>query len=438
MLNFGGLSSILRSSFGHPSAKFREILLIFASALLPKNLNYVLIMGKLFHGPLGRVKGSVGNVTYRRIYGVANASAMYDKVLEVANPKTANQIIQRAKMQPAQKFYEAYKSVLNHCLQGRQPGEITRRAWMSMHMNSSFRRNMYVPKGWEGVVASPYVVSKGVLPTVGPAIFEDEGTEYDVPTFGLEFTKLGKEDRSVDVLSAALLAANPDRLQVGDELTFLFLVTDDYTGPEAYPLVVSFVLDPNGGGEVPLRMGGNEYGGMWAQPLALDPDTFICVAAACIHSRKVGDKWQYSSEEMSLLVDYSVAWSNSKAYNQMMASYGAEGYNSTNGRRVLHQATNQPYNGHIATLTHLDSGRKITYLASVRENVEASKYADNIIGVFTSDGKASGNLIDQNGKPITTKPAEGEPKPVTPAQVGWTGQTIMWWNEYLPQVSGRK
>ena len=395
-------------------------------------------MGKLFHGPLGRVKGSVGNVTYRRIYGVANASAMYDKVLEVTNPKTANQIIQRAKMQPAQKFYEAFKSVLNHCLQGRQPGEITRRAWMSMHMTSSFRRNMYVPRGWEGIVASPYIVSKGVLPTVGPAIFEDEKQRYDVPTFGLMYTKNETSENDVDILSANLLRENPNRLQVGDELTFLFLVTDDFTGAEAYPLIVNFVLDPNTGGFVPLRMGGNQNGGMWAMPLAMDVDTYTCVAAACIHSRKVGDKWQYSSEEMSLLVGYSVEWSNSRAYNQMMASYGAEGSNATNGRRVLQQATNQPYNGHIATLTHMDSKRKITYLASVRENVEASTFADNIIGVFTSDGKAGGNLINQYGQPITIQPAEGEPKPVTPATVGWLGQTIEWYPEYINQLPWMK
>lgn len=437
MLIFGGLSSILRSSFGHPPSKFREILLIFASALLPKNLNYIFSMGKLFHGPLGRVKGSVGNVTYRRIYGVANASAMYDKVLEVSNPKTANQILQRAKMQPAQKFYEAFKSVLNHCLQGRQPGEITRRAWMSMHMNSGFKKSAFVPKGWEGIVASPYVVSKGVLPTVGPAIFEDEGIEYDVPTFGLEYSKSTTESRSVDVMSAALLAANPDRLQVGDELTFLFLVTDDFTGSEAYPLIVSFVLDPNTGGQVPLKMGGNALGAMFVQPLALDVDTFTCVAAACIHSRKVGDSWQYSTESMGVLTDYIVGWNDSRAFNNMMASYGAEGYNSTNGRRVLQQATNQPYNGHIATLAHMDSKRKIIYLASVRENVDAAKIADNVIGVFTSNGTAGGNLINQYGQPITIQPTEGEPVPVTPATVGWTGATIEWYPEYLEQVPWR-
>ena len=391
-------------------------------------------MGKLFHGPLGRVKGSVGNVTYRRIYGVANASAMYDKVLEVANPKTANQIVQRAKMQPAQKFYEAFKSVLNHCLQGRQPGEITRRAWMSMHMKSEFRRSSFVPKGWEGIVASPYVVSKGVLPTVGPAIFEDENLEYDVPTFGLKYAVSTSESRSVDVFSAALLAANPDRLQVGDELTFMFLVTDDYTGSEAYPLVVSFVLDSNTGGEVPLKMGGNEYGSMYAQPLALDVDTYICIAAACIHSRKVGDSWQYSTETMSLLVDYSVEWTNSRAYNLMMASYGAEGYNATNGRRVLQQATNQPYNGKIVVLSSLVGEKKITYLANVRENVDAAKVADNVMAVFSDDGTPQGNLIDQNGQAITIQPAEGEPVPVTPAMVGWSGALIEWYPDYLPQV----
>ena len=435
MLNFVGLSGILRSSFGHPSAKFREFLLIFASALLPKNLNYVLIMGKLFHGPLGRVKGSVGNVTYRRIYGVANASAMYDKVLEVANPKTANQIVQRAKMQPAQKFYEAYKSVLNHCLQGRQPGEITRRAWMSMHMQSSFRRSRYVPKGWEGIVASPYIVSKGVLPTIGPAIFENENQAYDVPTFNVKWDVGGVENNDTDVFSSGLLANNPGRFQIGDELTFLFLVTDDYTGPEAYPLIVSFIIDPNIGESVPLRMGGNEYGGMWAMPLAMDTSTYTCVAAACIHSRKVGDSWQYSSEEMSLLVGYSVLWSNSRAYNQMMASYGAEGYNATNGRRVLQQATNQPYNGKIVSLAHMDSEQKISYLGSVRENVEASKFADNILGVFTSDGTSGGKLINQYGQEITIQPAEGAPVPVTPASVGWTGATIEWYPEYLSQVN---
>lgn len=400
-------------------------------------------MGKLYHGALGRVKGSVGNTTYRRIYGVANASAVYEKVLEVANPKTGNQIIQRAKLQPAQKFYEGFKSVLNHCLQGRQPGEITRRAWLAMHMKSDFRRNSYVPKGWEGIVASPYIVSKGVLPTVGPAIFEDEGFEYDVPTFGLQYAKSTSETRSVDVMSAALLTANPDRLQVGDELTFLFLVTDDFTGAEAYPLVVSFVIDPNTGGEVPLKMGGNEYGGMYAQPLAMDIDTYTCVAAACIHSRKVGDSWQYSTENMSLRVDYNVEWTNSRAFNNMMASYGAEGYNATNGRRILQQASNQPYNGKItklwAMLTIDASGSlpafegTIEYLGSLKQGVTSSKQADNISAIFYSDENGVRALVGTDGKALKVKQGETDVV-VTPEMINYAGNLVEWYPEYLDQV----
>lgn len=413
------------------------------AAIVQKNLNYILIMGKLFHGALGRVKGSVGNTTYRRIYGVANASAVYDKVLEVANPKTGNQILQRAKLQPAQRFYEAYKSVLNHCLQGRQPGEITRRAWLSMHMKNDFRRHSYVPKGWEGIVASPYVVSKGVLPTVGPAQFEDLGFEYDVPVFGLNYTASEGEMRSVDVMSAALVAANPDRLQIGDELTFLFLVTDDFTGPEAYPLVVSFVIDPNAGGEVPLKMGGNEYGNMYAQPLAMDVDTYTCVAAACIHSRKVGDSWQYSTENMSLRVDYQVDWTNSRAFNAMMSSYGAEGYNTTNGRRVLQQASNQPYNGKITKISAMVAieasgdlpafSGDIEYLGSLRQNVSSSKQADNVSAVFYREDKGVRALVDANGEVVKVKQGETDVV-VTPVMINYSGNLVEWFPEYIEQV----
>ena len=189
-------------------------------------------------------------------------------------------------------------------------------------------------------------------------------------------------------------------------------------------------------------MCGNEFGSMFAQPLALDIDTFICVAAACIHSRKVGDSWQYSSEEMSTLTDYIVEWYSSRAYNQMMASYGAEGFNATNGRRVLQQATNQPYNGKIAVLSATVSDetlgvtKTVRYLASVRENVDASKVADNVVALFTEDGKASGNLIGVDGSPLILKGKGDEYLDITPASVNWTGGTIEWFPDYLPQVVG--
>lgn len=386
-------------------------------------------MGKLFHGPLGRVKGSVGNTTYRRIYGVSNASAVYDKVLEVANPRTGNQILQRAKMPPAQKFYEAFKSVLDHSRQGLQAGEITRRAFMSDAMKM---RNGYpfVTKGFEGLVAGRYPVSKGTLPEIAVNEFytlsSPEGEA--MVTFDLLSTLVS--EGSVDVISANLLEQNPTRLQEGDELTFLFIVTDDYTGKEAYPIVISFVLDNNSTETLRASFGAVD-GMLSVQPETLDPEGMDVVAAACIHSRKVGDSWVYSRTTMQMLFDYWILWQNAAAYNAMMQSYGAAGYNSANSTKILKQATNQPFNGSITTghWYSNETGEDIYYRFYMRQVVDSSKTAQTYTGVFVLDG----GLVDMKGETIYIGEGEKRTK-LTPVMIGWTGATKEWLPEYQQQA----
>lgn len=386
-------------------------------------------MGKLYHGALGRVKGSVGNTTYRRIYGVANASAVYDKVLEVANPRTGNQILQRAKMAPAQKFYEAFKSVLDHSRQGLQAGEITRRAFMSdvMKMRNRFP---FVTKGFEGLVAGEYPVSKGTLPEIATNDFYTIGSPEGeaMVTFDLASTLVS--EGSVDVISANLLAANPARLQVGDELTFLFIVTDDYTGNEAYPIVISFVLDNNSTETVRASFG-NVNGVLSVQPETIDPEGMDVVAAACIHSRKIGDSWVYSKSTMSTLFDYWIEWQDAAAYNAMMQSYGAAGYNSANSTKILKQATNQPFNGSITTghWYSTETGEDIIYRFYMRQVVDSSKTAQTYTGVFVLDG----GLVNEKGETIYVGKGEAKTK-LTPLMIGWTGATKEWLPEYQQQA----
>ena len=386
-------------------------------------------MGKLYHGALGRVKGSVGNTTYRRIYGVANASAVYDKVLEVANPRTGNQIIQRAKMAPGQKFYEAFKSVLDHSRQGLQAGEITRRAFMSdcMKMRNRFP---FVTKGFEGLVAGEYPVSKGTLPEILVREFftlSGKSSESGV-TFDLVSTLAS--ETSVDVISANLLEKNPERLQAGDELTFLFIATDDYTGNEAYPIVISFVLDNNSTEVVRASFIAND-GVLEVVPETIDPEGMDIVAAACIHSRKVGDSWVYSRSTMSTLFDYWIEWQDAAAYNAMMQSYGAAGYNSANSTKILKQATNQPFNGSIRTghWYSTETGEDIIYRFYMRQIVDASKTAQTYTGVFVLDG----GLVNEKGETIYV--GEGDKKTkLTPGMIGWTGPTKEWLPEYQQQA----
>lgn len=386
-------------------------------------------MGKLYHGALGRVKGSVGNTTYRRIYGVSNASAVYDKVLEVANPRTGNQIIQRAKMAPAQKFYEAFKSVLDHSRQGLQAGEITRRAFMSDCMKMR-RRFPFVTKGFEGLVAGLYPVSKGTLPEIAVNEFYTIGSSVGEAsvTFDL-YSNLGGED-AVDVISANLLAKNPARLQEGDELTFMFIATDDYTGNEAYPIVISFVLDNNSTDVVKAQFTSTE-GVLRVTPDTLDPAGMEVVAAACIHSRKIGDSWVYSKSTMSALFDYWIEWQDAAAYNAMMQSYGAAGYNSANATKILKQATNQPFNGSITTghWYSTETGEDIIYRFYMRQIVDSSKNAQTYTGVFVLDG----GLVNEKGETIYVGKGEARTK-LTPQMIGWTGATKEWKPEYQQQA----
>lgn len=386
-------------------------------------------MGKLYHGALGRVKGSVGNTTYRRIYGVANASAVYDKVLEVANPRTGNQILQRAKMAPAQKFYEAFKSVLDHSRQGLQAGEITRRAFMSdaMKMRHTWP---FVTKGFEGLVAGQYPVSKGTMPEILVSEFftlfgdmKEAAVKFDLAS------DLVGED-AVDVISANLLSKNPERLQAGDELTFLFIATDDYTGNEAYPIVISFVLD-NNSTEVVRAEFGSQDNALKVVPTTIDPTAMEIVAAACIHSRKVGDSWVYSRCTMSTLFDYWIDWQDAAAYNAMMQSYGAAGYNSANSTKILKQATNQPFNGSITTghWYSKETGEDIIYRFYMRQIVDSSKTAQTYTGVFVLDG----GLVNEKGETIFIGTGDKKTK-LTPDMIGWTGATKEWLPEYQQQA----
>lgn len=386
-------------------------------------------MGKLYHGALGRVKGSVGNTTFRRIYGVANASAMYDKVLEVANPRTGNQIIQRAKMPPAQKFYEAFKSVLDHSRQGLQPGEITRRAFMSDCMKMR-RRFPFVTKGFEGLVAGQYPVSKGTMPEILVSEFFTLGGKMSEAAVVFDLASDLVGENAVDVISANLLSKNPERLQVGDELTFLCIATDDYTGNEAYPIVISFVLD-NNSTEVVQAEFGSQDNQLKVVPTTIDPKGMDIVAAACIHSRKVGDSWVYSRSTMNTLFDYWIEWQDAAAYNAMMQSYGAAGYNSANSTKILKQATNQPFNGSITTghWYSTETGEDIIYRFYMRQIVDASKTAQTYTGVFVLDG----GLVNEKGETIYTGEGEARTK-LTPLMIGWTGATKEWLPEYQQQA----
>ena len=386
-------------------------------------------MGKIFHGVAGRIKGSVGNTTFRRIYGEANASAMYDKVLEVSNPRTGAQILQRMRLAPAQKFYEAFKQVLDHSRQGIQAGEKTRRAFMAEVMSKGFAPMPYVPKGFVGVVGERYPVSKGTLPRI-----------FAEPSASMEWCETSLKVSDVDGyntpsrLLTALQTGSPGRFEDGDELTFVVLAGDDVSGSESYALIFSVVLSASDDT--------TDLTGMFDESEALTlnytPRFFTeddsVLGCAVIHSRKVGDSWTYSATEMGFDQDYYMVWHSGNAYREAMASYGAAGFNVPNGRKQLKLATNQPYNGAITKANGLlnpntENELKFTYLMSTTQIVDSSKQAQVVTSVFVKDGA----LVNEQGEQIK-KTEGGQQVNVTPQMIGWAGGTRVWKDAYLVQV----
>lgn len=386
-------------------------------------------MGKIFHGVAGRIKGSVGNTTFRRIYGEANASAMYDKVLEVSNPRTGAQILQRMRLAPAQKFYEAFKQVLDHSRQGIQAGEKTRRAFMAEVMSKGFPSMPYVVKGFQGVVGERYPLSKGTL----PRIFAWPSTTMEWCEAAINIEASTSTDTPA-VLLQKLQASNPSRFEDGDELTFVVLAGDDVSGAENYALIYSIVLsasDTETNLSDIIEASNNGTLIFYPQFFTEDDSAFGC---AVIHSRKVGDKWTYSNAEMEFDQDYYMVYHSGNAYRTAMASYGAAGFNTPNGRKQLNLATNQPYNGAITKANGLinpnqEGELKFTYLMSTTQIVDSSKQAQVVTSVFVKDGA----LVNEKGEQIK-KTEGGQQVIVTPQMVGWAGGTKVWKDAYLAQV----
>ena len=381
-------------------------------------------MGKIFHGPIGRVKGSIGNTTFRRIYGEANASAAYDKVLEVANPRTGNQIYQRMKLAPAQRFYESFKSVLDHSRQGIQAGEKTRRAFMSEVMKSGYKRHPYVTKGFDGLIAAPYPLSKGILPQISAFNVE---LDPDMPVpFDVKIN--APTAQTIGAVSKAIIDANGGRFQEGDELTFLFVGSDDVSGNTSVPVVHWLVLNLNDTTPLQFQVTADAQtdGNMIVKPIYPNDDDWGTAAAACIHSRKVGTTWQYSPAEMVPDGGYWMYWTSSNQYEAMMQSYGAAGYNKVNSNRILKQATNQPANGKISIVTGFyqpEQGNpvQVAYLAFTRSVVSGGNQVSTVNTVFVKGGE----VIGINGVEISD---------VTPESLGWNGGTTPWKDEYKSQI----
>lgn len=165
-------------------------------------------MGKSKKGGVyGYLRGRVGSVSYSILNASRSASGKKEQVVralpdQVANPQTAGQVMQRMKLAPAQKFYNAFSELLSNAFEGVQYGEASRRYFMSLAMAQD---GPYVQKGVDRFIPAQYPFSRGSIPAVGVEEFEG-GAANTVITLAVT-----TEESTVDnALLAELLGVTTD------------------------------------------------------------------------------------------------------------------------------------------------------------------------------------------------------------------------------------
>lgn len=191
-------------------------------------------------GVYGMLSGKVGSAVYRTTNASLDGGTLQvvaQKPTSVKNPNTVSQIIQRMKVGPAQKFYDAFEKVvengiMSHSWEGVPYGNKSRLRFLQLAMSGDVKA--YAPKGYTGVTPGVYNVSEGSLPAVSV-------TEVLPGADTGSLKALSLAQANVPITSAVVEALVAAGLSLGDQITLLGTVYDETTGTHL-PLVASTLV----------------------------------------------------------------------------------------------------------------------------------------------------------------------------------------------------
>lgn len=336
-------------------------------------------------GAFGFLRKSIGSVTYR-----TSTSALDGKKRQVAslkptsvkNPNTVAQILQRMKMAPAAKFFDALSGILDHSWEGVPYGAKSRLEFMRRAMKNE--PAVYVPYGYKNVAPGEYEISAGSLPSL-PWRTEQE----TLPAENLQICYVGEP----------LTADNVAKLKnygilEGDQITYVALINENDSG--LYNAFLSRVI---------VGVGANWDNGISDDVVICENGIYISVpntaACAIIVSRgKEASIAKRSNEQMLLLGEYKNLLSL-EAMNAAIASYQTQtAYNSLNSDWYLNQGSGQAFNGRIVSgniAVTPTGGQSTVVVAAIAQQLVNGQIQQKL---FTVDGTEEGALIGTDGQPV--------------------------------------
>ena len=370
------------------------------------------------HGAFGLLRKSIGSLVYSKSKDGSGKTiqVVRSKPTSVTNPNTVNQILQRAKIKPASRFYAAMVGILDHSWQGVEYGNASRSYFMSKALSQV---GPYIPKSVTEMIPAEYPVSEGSMAKL---------TASPVSLEGASIAGSALTQANVDALIDAGLPA-------GAQLTVIAFYR---TTSGAYDFAYGRIINEAGQmfawtKSTAANMTVEVVNGVIAIPVANGAAT---VAVAAIASQYKNGVWERSTQSLVLTDAFRDGLYDNQALELTVASYqGAVDLNKINSAWYLNLASGQPFPGQLyiadtylsdeaETKVPIPFGRQVAADGSLLRNV-----------VFTDDGTATGKLIKLVNDSFVQGTAE-ETTYVTrdPGSKYYGYTTEMWLDVYATQL----
>lgn len=356
------------------------------------------IMAKILVGGVsGMARGSAGNYTFSVTPGYAAASGkptqvVREKVGEVANPKTTAQALQRMKLGPASRFYNALEEILSNAYERVDYGLASRRYFMQKAMKQD---GPYIPASVDRFIPAEYLVSEGSLPSFDLAdrasMISGEGLRLLQSVFSTNSGSISLEN----FCAAVGVDANT-------QISFIIVTNDNgiftphYLGFNERVLISDLTF--GAGEQYQVQVGFNGCYAFGLNNFESLPTDNIVAAAVILSVQDASGKWLRSTQRLQLNDIMYAQLYGADAMAAAIASYGpdASAANSVGSQWYLNLGINQPFNGRITssrvTVTRADG-------ANGPEDLAVGILSDNsyvIFGVYNGSTLTALIGVDRN------------------------------------------
>lgn len=289
-----------------------------------------------FIGKLANVVGYKSSLSAQ-----ANTQLVREYQSNVSNPKSYEQAKQRSKVKPAQMFYQAFETILNHAFLPSQKAAKNRLRFLKLAM--SLDEIPSVPKGVSMIPGNvQYQIAEGSLGLDSLCKTKQGSTGGNLArvlfpqlAFGADITST----TTVAAFSKQAIAAIP-QLQDGFELTFMAVIVDPVGA--TYAAHASVVLDTKDDittiGDIFTTLGlAYDATEKCLSVKAIDETESFVACAGVIISKKTSSSWIYTNSFMGLSA--SAMPVNDDWRELVIASYMSASSDKTS-EKILQQANN--------------------------------------------------------------------------------------------------